>query len=320
MKKIKWIVLCLIFIVQLCGCSLFSRNADGESVIGSSSDEPTTAEETASEEIETVADTTETVETEPSSSEEAPAGPLVANSVEKEYLLKVLWRKMLQCLDVDAPNVEADTDWNRTYEAEAHLKNFTLDTYKYVIRLGYPKTRMSAFVYFWPDYITDVRAVYKEANERLQCVLARQTGYSDYTSWIKEAREDWELHVHGQVINVPYAQADRFIEGIKPYTAYEMWGSVLEVAGNLYDQNNGTILGNLSGKAVMTDFDFETVTGTYWICLTGEEPVQVVLDFVNQGCGVYKWETISGSVFKEAEVESSWLGIEFDLCTTQTVK
>ena len=315
MKTIKLSVLMIALIVQLCGCSLFSRNADGESVIGSSSDEPTTAEETAGEETETDA-----TETEPISSEEVSAGPLVADSVEKEFLLKVLWGKMLQRIDAAVANMNEETDWNRTYEAEAHLRPFTLDSYKYAIRLSYPEKLMAAYVYNWPDYIVDVKAAYKDANEKLQYGLDSKMGYSKTSSWIREAREDWELHVYGQVTNVPYAQADRFIEGIKPYIPYEMWGSVLEMAGILYDQNNGTILGNLSGKAVMTDFDFETVTGTYWICLTGEEPVQVMLDFVNQGCGVYKWEMISGSVFNEAEVESSWLGIEFDLCTTQTVK
>ncbi|MBQ6876529.1 MAG: hypothetical protein IJN46_09920 [Lachnospiraceae bacterium] len=317
MKKIKWIVLCLIFIVQLCGCSVFSQNADSESVIGSSENETVSDEVDASKGEET---TEEPEETESPSTEGVTTEKLIADSVEKEYLLKVLWGKMLQQFDGMAPNVGDSTDWSRTYEAEVHLHDFSLDTFKYGIHLIYPESIMASYIYYWPDYITDVRVAYREADEKLQPILDEKMEYIEGSSWITSAREQSELHVSGKVTNISYEQADLFIEGIKPYTAYMMWGSVLQVAGDLYEQNNGTILGNLSGKAVMTAFDFDTVTGTYWICLTGEEPIQVVVDFVSLDCGVYTSEINSTAMFNEAELESAWIGIEFDLCTTQTLK
>ena len=321
MKKIKMITAFFTLVALLCGCSIFPRNANISSDIASSLDELISDEDVATEGNETK---TETNETEALSSEEVPAESLVADSVEKEYLLKVLWRKMLQRLDGAAPNVGDSTDWNRTYEAEIHLHNFSLDTIKYGIHLIYPKSIIKTFVEFWPEDISDVRAEYRNADEKLQAILDEKLEYEEgndfVDSRIASFREQSELHVSGKVTNISYEQADLFIEGIKPYTAYMMWGSILQLAGGLYEQKNGTILGNLSGKAVMTAFDFDTVTGTYWICLTGEEPVQVVVDFVNLDCGVYTSEINSTAVFDEAELESAWIGIEFDLCTTQTLK
>lgn len=330
MRVKRLVVLVVLSVLLLTGCSVFlpsvketetfdysehGTEATTEAMVDETMDlEGSKGEETTDEPEEKETPSTEGVATE----------KLVADSVEKEYLLKVLWKKMLQRLDSAAPNVGDSTDWNRTYEAEVHLHNFSLDTIKYGIHLIYPKSFIKTFVEFWPEDISDVRAEYRNADEKLQAILDEKLEYEEgndfVDSRIESFREQSELHVSGKVTNVSYEQADLFIEGIKPYTAYMMWGSVLQVAGGLYDENNGTILGNLSGKAVMTAFDFDTVTGTYWICLTGEEPVQVVVDFTNLDCGVYTSEINSATVFDEAELESAWIGIEFDLCTTQTLK
>ena len=250
------------------------------------------------------------------------AESLAVGSIEKEFMLRTLWGKMLKEIDATSASIEDNNDWNRTYEVEAYLRNFTMDEFEYGIELVYPETAMVSYVYYWPDYIQNVRECYREADTKLQVAYDGKLEYelAIKNSYISKALDESVLQVTGQVINESYADADIFIEGIRPYTAYAMWGSVLEVAGQLYQENSGTILGELAGKAVMTNFDVETLTGTYWICLDDAEPVQAVLKFANYDCVKYTLDVNEAAVFDASELEQGWMGLEFDLFTTQTNK
>lgn len=245
---------------------------------------------------------------------------LISDSVEKKVLLETLWGIMLQGIDASAPCSENNSEWDRRYEVEAYLDDFTLESFEYLVGYIYPGAVMSSYVYYWPDYIEDVKTSYQRAAQELQTVFEGKVEYVSESAWIEERKETSALQIKGEVINKSYEMANLFIEGIKPYTAYQMWGSVLRVVGELYQERNGTILGTLAGEVTMTYFDFETWSGTYWVCLDDDKPVWIEVDFKNKDCSRYTTEITEATESDGAAVENCWLGIEFELVTTQTNK
>lgn len=329
MKRVKPAALLLLSLLILNGCSVSPRPAETSSSAYSADDEIQSSEIAVAGEKETPSETvsesempSETAE-EPSKSGQAEAPEaLRADSPEKEFLLRALWGKLLQRIDSGAPdqdNCEICTDWDRTYEVKAFLEDFTLDTFKYGLSMAYPEHYISSYILFWPDNITDVREVYQTADEEYSMGTYYE-GSGDYAAdspWISKCEEESILQITGQVTNEAYALADKLIEEIKPATAYRMWGSVLQEAGRLYQEAFGTILGKFAGKAVLMNFDFEAIAGTYWICLDGCDPVLVTLTFLNGDCGEYTVEINGEASFNETELENGWMGIKFDLTTTQ---
>lgn len=262
--------------------------------------------------MEGVIDETETTEAEENDTQEMETDdPIV-----KEAMVSALWVKSLQVLEMQASQSDEENCWERTYEVETHLKKFNLSAYKYILRVIYPERKMSVVTFHWPDYVKDISEYYEQAVEYLDMNFDGDSEYNAQSSWITNARRESMLKVSGEIRNEMYEQSNLFLDNLYPYTYYALWGSVLKVAGEQHLENKGSILGKFSGQAYMMNFDFDTLTGTFWICLDEAEPVQVSMRFHNRDCYAYFLE-INDVVWDETVPDSAWLGLKFDLETSK---
>ncbi|MBQ6876532.1 MAG: hypothetical protein IJN46_09935 [Lachnospiraceae bacterium] len=284
----------LAVIMALTGCSAVNPKEE-TSILDLSSSESFNA----NEETETVGLTGE-IETE--------------SGEEKEKLLLTLWCMALQYLEgMGLRDENQENRWRGQYEVEVCLRDFSLKEEMYRMDFAYPKVGKCSYTFWWPEYISDRSIYYDTADKYLQSVYNGESIYSSIT----EARRESILQIVGQVLNEAYEQADRFLDNVYPYTYHMLWGSVLEMAGRLYQENTGGIVGCFAGQAYLMEFDFQTLTGIFWVCLENETPVHITMKFTNQDCGVYTFQ-INDTRLVENELSNAWLGLKFDLETSLT--
>lgn len=240
----------------------------------------------------------------------------IVNPILKEEIVNSLWVLILQTMERFASDSNGADCWERTYEVEIHLKEFDLSKTHYIFRLIYPNKKMNTVDIYWPDNIKDVEKYYDRADEYLQVYLADERDYQPQSSWITYARRESIMQIKGVIKNESYEQSGLFVDHLDPYTYYSLWGSVLKVAGEHYLEYAENVLGRFSGKLYMTNFDFETLTGTFWICVDDINPIEVTMRFHNQDCYAYFLE-VNDTVWTDSVSDNAWIGLSFDLETTE---
>ena len=298
MKTRLLMILILLGVLYLSGCS--SSNSEDKEIGWSTmngEDTEITVEETAS--IENTTDKNTYTE----------------DAQIKENILSTYWKMLLQETDSLSPG---NSLWNKDYDVEAYLENFDLNMYRYTGTLVYPEKAWYGFVWYWPDYIEDIRESSFEAEKYIQYHYAGKREYESQSEELVLRKKESVLQICGHTKKCTYAEAGRFVDNLYPYNYSGVWGSVLKEAGALFEKHTGSYLGNMVGKAYMMNFDFGTLTGTFWICLENQEPVQVILTFENRDCDKYVVEISENNRVSDGAEDNAWLGMEFDLVTTRT--
>ena len=105
-------------------------------------------------------------------------------------------------------------------------------------------------------------------------------------------------------------------------------------AAERYLEQVGDIPVRMAGTAYLMSFDTETLKATFWVCLEGQEPVEMTAYYVRESCetaynynGEYStFDPGYQAIFDETAVfpggwdeenmgQTAWLGLEFDLTT-----
>lgn len=319
MKKrfgLVWMLVAVMILLSGCGMELpWEETAGSKTAEETEADEDVTPEKTEGESAATGSATEQTGETDEDETE-----MLVSDSPVKEWMLSYLWKDMLQQLDRSAKAAEKLDQWDRSYDVEALLEDFDPERTKYGTRYVYPRTKIASWTVYWSDNITDVSESYEEAENLLQYVYENFECYLDDNEWLTKTREESILRIIGQVSNETYDQGYRFTDNVGKYSYHGMWGAVLEIMGGMYQENTGSFLGKFAGDAYLMEFDFETLIGTFWLCMEGQEPVQVQVTYANKDCMRYTFQICEDAVWNASEPDSAWLGLEFELVTTRSKK
>ena len=306
-KRLFALVVLSVFLLTGCSVSL-PLGKETETI--EYSDE-VTEEKSTNETIETVEST------EANSSIETTEEVIVSDSPEKEALLSILWGKLLQEIEMSIPG---DDQWTRDGDVEATLKNYDLNTYKYLVTVIYPKEKWKSIIWDWPNYITDVAANYKDAEQYLGYNYAGKHDYMENDEELLARKQESVIQIVGKIKTEEYEDAGKFVDNLYPYYYPYMWGSVLREAGELFETLTEGIYGRMIGKAYMTDFDFNTLTGKYWICLENQTPMQISLTFANRDCKEYSIAVNKEAVLSDSVLENAWIGMVFDLSTKRNAK
>lgn len=180
---------------------------------------------------------------------------------DKEDILKQLWLYLLKMIH----GVSTDATVSGNYGVEAYLKNFTLDQRDTSVQVIYDcgleggENKLS-----WDCSFDHNSRIYAGNTEINWEVAAEPWGYDYRTAGVTGSA----LKLTGTLEEQKIIAEDESTD----------WGPLLQAAGILQLQENGTFE-NIKGEIYMTsesDEAYESYEG--WICFDGKEPVKVAID------------------------------------------
>lgn len=240
-----------------------------------------------------------------------------------DAMTNALWLKMLSNIDrftkiywYDKAGTQEDP-FNESYNVEMILKSFDYIDDAYNVYVLYNDRVMAEFYWHWTN------SAWIEGSMNPQNVDTDRFSYyylyagEPCTGWCEgqylDAKENTALQITGSVKKESYTQDEVFINS--SYHYQWSWGTMLRIAGDLWQRFNGDYLGQMVGEVYMTSFDVETLTGVYWICLEGEAPVQLTMT-LNQIQGGFSSQIDTSAEWSEDIPSQTLMKMTFDLTMT----